>query len=229
MNRPHCPSSLKPPVIESGGSSTKATPSFPVGLCGSLCCLQRFLTVFQISSHTTDHSSGSPASPGGHFSMAPHGHQREMGLLCRAIRAFHCSHLSKPIISPHLGLASAKPNVCPYCLCPDEYSSCFRTLSQASRLRTQQMLPVFPASVQGWHLGGVLPSCSMSVWESVRQERSLCQGCLWEGDWLSSWVLAWPGGCLHIRVLLHLLQAKAELSFWAGVGGAVTCSGWLLV
>lgn len=108
-------------------------------------------------------------------------------------------------------------------------SSCFRTLSQASRLRTGQMLPVFPASVQGWHLGGVLPSCSMSVWDSVRQERSLCQGCLWEGDWLSSWVLAWPGGCLHIQVLLHLLQAKAELSFWAGVGGAVTCSRWLLV
>lgn len=157
MNRPHCPSSLKPPVIESGGSSTKATPSFPVGLCGSLCCLQRFLTVFQISSHTTDHSSGSPASPGGHFSMAPHGHQREMGLLCHAIRAFHCSHLSKPIISPRLGLASAKPNVCPSCLCPDEYLLMLQNPLPGQSPKNRTNVTCFPCVCAGLASGRSAP------------------------------------------------------------------------
>lgn len=121
MNCPHHPSSLKPPVIESSGSGTKATCllPFPVDLCGSLCCLQSFLTASQIHPPPPNYRSffRIPSSRCRPLSMAPHGHQREMGGIA-------LPSLQDCQLFAHL--ASAQMNT----------SSHFRTLSQAYSHRT---------------------------------------------------------------------------------------------
>lgn len=138
MNCPHRPSSLKPPVIESGGSGTKATCLLPLSSRSLwepvLSSRASLLPLRFLAPTTTDHSSGSRCGP---LSMVPQGHQREMGLLCQAFRTAHCLHLSKPLISPSpwpcqmfAHLASAQMNT----------SSCFRTLSRAYSHKTTTYL-----------------------------------------------------------------------------------------